>query len=98
MIGASGWLLKRKNRIKRYSSTDTTVTFEVNETFKITDCTDAHYKLYNNVIPRKFFGRLYSRGCEMSSVFFLSIIVKESIITMNMNARTLREVGMQERK
>jgi len=35
----------------------------------------------------------------MSSVCFLPIIVKKkSIITINMNAGTLREVGMQERK
>lgn len=70
----------------------------MNETFKITDCTDVHYKRNNNnVIPHKIVGILYSRGCEMSSVFFLSIVVKKkSIITINMNASTLREVGTQK--
>lgn len=62
----------------RYSSTDTNVTFEVIETFKIPDCTDAHYKHNNNVIAHKIVGRLYSRGSEMSSVFFFPIIVKKS--------------------
>jgi hypothetical protein len=70
----------------------------VNENFKITGCTDVNYKRNNNVIPHDIIGRLYSRGCETSSVFFLSIIEKKSVIRININARTLREVGMQERK
>jgi len=81
----------------RYSSTDTTVTSGVNETFKITDCTDVHYNRNKNVIPRKIVGRLHSRGFETPIVFFRSIIVKK-IITINMNAGTFREVVMQERK
>lgn len=68
------------------------------ETFKIADCTDVNYKRNNNEIPHKIVWRLYSRGCEMPSVVFLQIIVKKSIITINMSASTLREVGMQERK
>jgi hypothetical protein len=82
----------------RYSSADTTVTFEMNEIFKIADCTYVHYRRNDNVIPHKIVGGLHSRGCELSNVFFLSVIVKKSIITINTNASPSREVGMQERK